>query len=162
MIRLIHPLDNQADLNNLNDLLFECLDDDDAFKFLSYSLIRFDKATIESLTKNHKENGIDYIVYEKNDLFAGVLAYRKNRFQGFELYLLAVSGGYQKSGIGQELIDECVKVAAYDSFKSIDSFVFVDNKKMLRLLIKNDFIPVEIQSHARADGMDLLKLRRYL
>lgn len=40
--------------------------------------------------------------------------------------------------------------------------VFADNKKMLRLLIKNDKRPIDIQFHARADGMDLIKLRKYL
>jgi len=162
MIRLIHPLDNKTDFDNLTDLLSKCLDNDEYFKFLSYSLIKFDKKTIENLTKNHKENGIDYIVYETNDLFSGVLAFKKNKFQGFELFLLAVDRDNQKKGIGQNLINECIKIAVNDNFKSIDSFVFTDNKKMLRILINNDFIPIDIQFHTRADGMDLIKLRKYL
>jgi len=162
MIRLIQPLDNKTDFDNLTDLLLKCLDNDEYYKFLSYSLIKFDKKAIENLTKNHKENGIDYIVYEKNDLFSGVLAYKKNKFQGFELFLLAVDKDKQKKGIGQDLINECIKIAANDNFKSIDTFVFADNKKMLRILIKNDFRPVDMQFHARADGMDLIKLRKYL
>jgi ribosomal protein S18 acetylase RimI-like enzyme len=162
MIRLIHPLDNKSDFNKLNELLAKCLDDNDSFKFLSYSLIKFDKKTIESLTENHKENGIDYLVYEGGDLFSGVLAYKKKIFQGFELFLLAVDKDYQKKGIGQNLINECVKIAVNDKFKSIDSFVFADNKEMLKLLIKNNFRPIDIQFHARADGMDLIKLRKYI
>ncbi|NMC60260.1 MAG: GNAT family N-acetyltransferase [Candidatus Methanofastidiosa archaeon] len=162
MIRLIQPLGNNSDFDKLNDVLSRCLDYDDSFKFLSYSLIRFDKKTIESLTVNHKGQGIDYIVYEVNNFFSGVLAYKRNKFQGFELFLLAVDKDSQKQGIGQDLINECIKIAANDHFKSIDSFVFADNKKMLRLLIKNDFRPVDIQFHARADGMDLMKLRKYL
>jgi len=162
MIRLIHPLDNKTDFDNLTDLLSKCLDNNEYFKFLSYSLIKFDERTIENLTKNHRENGIDYIVYETNDLFSGVLAFKRNKFQGFELFLLAVDRDNQKRGIGQNLINECIKIAANDNFKSIDSFVFADNKKMLRLLINNDFRPIDIQFHARADGMDLLKLRKYL
>ena len=98
MIRLIHPLDNKTDFDKLTDLLSKCLNYNESFKFLSYSLIRFDKETIENLTKNHKENGIDYIVYETNNLFSGVLAYKKNRFQGFELFLLTVDKGNQKKG----------------------------------------------------------------
>lgn len=108
MIRLIHPLDNKKDFDNLNDLLFKCLDYDESLKYLSYSLIRFEKITIENLTKSHKENGIDYIVYEKNGLFTGVLAYKKNKFLGFELFLLAVDINDQKNGIGQDLINECI------------------------------------------------------
>ena len=145
MIRLIKPLETKTDFDNLNDLLLRCLDNDESFKFLSYSLIKFDKKTIENLTRTHKENGIDYIIYETNDSFSGVLAFKKNKFQGFELFLLAVDKDNQKKGIGQNLINECIKIAVNDNFKSIESFVFADNKKMLRLLIKNDFRPVDIQ-----------------
>lgn len=162
MIRLIHPLDNKTDFDNLTDLLSKCLDNEEYFKFLSYSLIKFYKKTIENLTKNHRENGIDYIVYETNNLFSGVLAFKRNKFQGFELFLLAVDRDNQKRGIGQDLINECIKIATNDNFKSIDSFVFADNKKMLRLLINNDFRPIDIKFHTRADGMDLIKLRKYL
>jgi len=162
MIRLIQPLDNKSDFNKLTYLLSICLDYEDSFKFLSYSLIQFDKKAIESMTENHKKNGIDYIVYETNDLFSGVLAFKKNKFQGFELFLLAVDKDNQKKGIGQSLINECLKIVANENFKSIDSFVFADNQNMLRLLIKNDFRPIDIQFHAKADGMDLIKLRKYI
>ncbi len=162
MIRFIHPLDNKTDFDNLTDLLSKCLEHNEYFNFLSYSLIKFDKETIENLTKNHKENGIDYIVYETNDLFSGVLAFKKSKFTGFELFLLVVDRESQKRGIGHDLINECIKIATEDDFKSIDSFVFADNKNMLRLLIGNDFRPIDILFHARADGMDLIKLRKYL
>lgn len=161
-MRLINPLDNKTDFDNLTDLLSKCLDNNEWFKFLSYSLIKFDKETIENLIKKHKEKGIDYIVHETNDLFSGVLAFKKNKFMGFELFLLVVDRDNQKKRIGQNLINECIKIATNDNFKSIDSFVFADNKKMLRLLIGNDFRPIDIQFHARADGMDLIKLRKYL
>jgi ribosomal protein S18 acetylase RimI-like enzyme len=160
MIRLIHPLDSKADFNKLTGLLSKCLDYDESYKFLSYSLVKMDKEIIENFTERHKESGIDYIVYETNNMFSGVLAYKRNLFQGFELFLLVVDKDNQKQGIGQSLINECIKIAKHDNFKSIDSFVFTDNKKMLRLLIKNDFRPIDIQFHARADGMDIIKLRK--
>ncbi len=162
MIRIINPLEDKSDFDKLTDLLAKCLDCNDSFKFFSYSLIKFDRKTIERLTEKHKENGIDYIIYETNNLFSGVLAYKKNKLQGFELYLLAVDKDNQKKGIGQSLINECIRIAANDNFKSIDSFVFADNKHMLRLLIKNEFRPIDLQFHARADGVDLIKLRKYL
>jgi len=162
MIRQVHPLENKADFNRLTDLLLKCLDDPDSFRFLSYSLIRFDKETIESLSERHKEQGIEYLVYETNGSFSGVLAYKGNSQLGFELFLLTVIKEYQKNGIGQSLVNECIKIAQSNNYKSIDSLVFADNKIMLRLLIKNDFIPVGIQYHARADGKDLVKLSKYI
>jgi ribosomal protein S18 acetylase RimI-like enzyme len=162
MIRLIQPLENKSDFNKLTEFLLKCLNNDDFFTFLSYSWIRFDKDTIENMTKNHKENGIEYIVNDTGRLFSGVLAYKANRFQGFELFLLAVDKDHQKKGVGQNLINECVNIAINDSYNAIDSFVFADNKKMLGLLIKNEFRPIDMQFHARADGMDLIKLRKYI
>jgi len=162
MIRLIKPLVSKSDFESLTSSLMRFLNDPDSFKFLSYSLINFDKETIERLTNQHSENGIDYLVSENEGLFSGILAVKRKKSQGFELFLLAVNKDNQKTGIGQSLINECLALAVKEKFKSIDSFVFADNKNMLRLLIKNDFRPVDIQYHARADGMDLVKLRRYI
>jgi ribosomal protein S18 acetylase RimI-like enzyme len=162
MIRLIKPLESRSDFDSLTTSLMRFLNDPDSFKFLSYSLTNFDKETIERLTNQHRENGIDYLVSENEGLFSGILAVKRKRSQGFELFLLAVSKNNQKTGIGQSLINECLSLALKEKFKCIDSFVFADNKNMLRLLIKNDFRPVDIQYHARADGMDLIKLRKYI
>mgnify|MGYP001584945577 CR=1 FL=1 len=162
MIRLIEPLDCKSDFDTLTGSLLGFLNDPDSFKFLSYSLISFDKETIEGLTNQHKENGIDYLVYKNEGLFSGILAVKRKQSQAFELFLLVVNKDNQKTGIGQSLINECFGLAIKEKFSCIDSFVFADNKNMLRLLIKNDFKPVDIQHQARADGMDLIKLRKYI
>jgi len=162
MIRLLQPLDSKSDFDKLTDSLLRFLDEQESFKFLSYSLIKFDKRTIEELTRQHKENGIDYLVYDKEGVFSGLLAIKRKQSQGFELFLLAVDKNNQKTGIGQCLINECISIALREDYKCVDSFVFADNKNMLRLLIKNDFRPIDIQYHARADGMDLIKLRKYI
>ena len=90
------------------------------------------------------------------------MAIKRQQSQGFELFLLAVNRNNQRSGIGQSLINECINIALREKYKCIDSFVFADNKNMLRLLIKNDFRPIDMQFHSRADGMDLMKLRKYI
>ena len=162
MIRLIQPLDSKSDFDKLTDSMLRFLDDQESFKFLSYSLIKFDKRTIEGLTNQHKENGIDYLVYDKEGVFSGLLAIKRKQSQGFELFLLAVDKNNQKTGIGQGLINECISIAVREEYKCVDSFVFADNKNMLRLLIKNGFRPIDIQYHARADGMDMIKLRKYI
>jgi len=162
MIRLIEPLTNNSDFDRLTSSLSGFLDDPESFKFLSYTLVKFDKKFIEEQTKKHKEIGIDYLVYEKDNLINGILAFKRNPAQGFELFLLAVDRKTQKSGIGQTLINECIRIAKDEKYKCIDSFVFADNKSMLRLLIKNNFRPIEVLHAARADGMDLVKLRTQL
>jgi N-acetylglutamate synthase-like GNAT family acetyltransferase len=160
MIRMIKPLECKSDFDLLTGTLMSFLNDSDSFKFLSYSLINFDKETIERITKQHRENGVDYLVSENEGLFSGILAVRRKQSQGFELLLLAVNRTNQKTGIGQSLLNECISLAHEEKYKNIDTLVFADNKNMLRLLIKNDFRPIDIQYHARADGMDLIKLRK--
>lgn len=162
MIRLIKPLECRSDFDSLTSSLMRFLNDPDSFRFLSYSLINYDKETIEGLTNHHRENGIDYLVSENEGLFSGVLVVKRKQSHTFELFLLVVNKDDQKTGIGQSLINECLNLALIEKFKTIDSFVFADNKNMLRLLIKNEFRPVDIQYHARADGMDLIKLRKYI
>jgi ribosomal protein S18 acetylase RimI-like enzyme len=162
MIRRIQPLENIADFNKLTACFERILNEKSSFRFLSYSLIIPQKDTIEIMTKKHKENGIEYIVHEQDDLFTGIMAVKRNPFQGFELFLLAVVTTVRQKGIGQSLIEECLVMAKEEGYNCMDTFVFADNKNMLRLLIKNDYLPVGMQYHQRADGMDLLKLRKYL
>jgi ribosomal protein S18 acetylase RimI-like enzyme len=162
MIRLIKPLESKADFEKLTDSLWRFVNDPDSFKFLSYSLINFDKKEIEEMTLRHKEIGIDYLVDDNDGVFLGLLAIKRIKSTGFELFLLVVNKSNQKSGIGQSLLTECMRIASKEKFKCVDSLVFADNKDMLRLLIKNDFIPIDIQRNARADGSDIIKLRKYL
>jgi len=74
MIRLIQPLENKNDFEKLTEFLKNIFDDPDTFRFLTYTLVKFDKETIEAFTKSHKENGIDYLVYDKEGVFSGLLA----------------------------------------------------------------------------------------
>jgi len=42
------------------------------------------------------------------------------------------------------------------------SSVFADNFMMMRILLKLEFIPVNIKHHARTDGVGLVNMRKYL
>jgi ribosomal protein S18 acetylase RimI-like enzyme len=162
MIRLLNPTESKSDFERLTGAYSRFLDDPESLKFLSYTLLEFDRKAIEEITRKHKENGLDYLVYELDNEIIGILAFKRNPAIGFELYVLIVDRSKQKSGIGENLINECCKIAAEGKYKCIDTLVFADNKNMLRLLIKKDFRPIEIIHHSRADGMDLIKLRTYL
>ena len=114
------------------------------------------------MTKSHKENGIDCVVEEESNKYKGIMAIKRNMPQGFELFLLMVNKANRNRGISHKLIQECVAITTKENYRCIDCFVVTDNKNMLRLQIKNSFMPLEMQYHPRADGMDLLKLRRYI
>jgi ribosomal protein S18 acetylase RimI-like enzyme len=161
MIRLLNPAECKSDFERLTTAYSRFLDDNESLKFLSYTLLKFDKKTIEEITRNHKKTGLDYLVYEKDNEIIGILAFKRNPAIGFELFVLIVDRSKQKGGIGESLINECIKIAAEEKYKCVDTLVFADNKNMLRLLIKKDFRPIEITHHSRADGMDLIRLRLY-
>lgn len=158
---LIEPLSKDVEFKNFTNSLYEFISFKNSLKFLSYSLKGFSKETVEELTRNHKSARIDYLVYKTKDTIKGILAYKKD-FNGFELFLLVTDPISRKKGIGEKLIKRCIKLAKDDKFKCVSTFVFADNKNMLRLLLKNDFIPVDIMHHSRADGADLVKLNYYL
>ena len=79
-----------------------------------------------------------------------------------ELLGLTVMKDSQNRGIGRALVEHCVEFARKKGHKAIDVHVYADNKRMLRLVIGQDFIPVEIKYRARADGGDMVRLKRYL
>ena len=161
MIRLLNPTESKSDFERLTCAYSRFLDDPESLKFLSYTLLKFDRKAIEEITRKHKDNGLDYLVYELDNEIIGILAFKRNPAIGFELYVLIVDRSKQKGGIGESLINECCKIAAEEKYICVDTLVFTDNKNMLRLLIKKDFRPIEIIHHSRADGMDLIKLRTY-
>jgi len=162
MIRILNPTEDRSDFDRLVSAYSAFLDDQESLKFLSYTLLKFEKKSIEEITRKHKERGLDYLVFEKDKKICGILAYKRNPAIGFELFGLVVDRKEHKAGIGETLINECLKIAAEEQYKCIDTLVFADNKNMLRLLIKKDFRPIDIIHHSRADGMDLIKLRKYL
>ena len=73
-----------------------------------------------------------------------------------------VAKHFQHKGIGKQLLEATKQVAIKEGYKQIDVLVFADNKTMLRLLLKCDYIIINIQHHMRADGMDIIKLRKYI
>ena len=73
-----------------------------------------------------------------------------------------MDSAYWRCGIGELLIECALDVARSKGFKAVDVAVFADNKRMLRLVLKLDFIPIRMQHHMRADGADVVYLKRYL
>lgn len=156
MVRLLYPLDNKRNFDTLTDFLFRNLNDDRILKYVSYTLKKFTKEEIINQTEKHRENSMDYLVYEQNKEFKGVLTYKKKQSSGFELFLLIVENAYRQKGIGQLLINECIAIAPKENYPSIDSMVFEDNKPMLNLLQKNGFLQVGVQNSSRTDGTSIV------
>ncbi|NLE63813.1 MAG: GNAT family N-acetyltransferase [Bacteroidales bacterium] len=162
MIRFIQPLSNPSDFAKLEEALLEHLNSECHYHFLTYTLMKLDRPQIRYLIQTHKEAEIDYVVYEEDNRFAGIVAYKRNAIFGFEVYVMVVAKHFQRKGIGKQLLEATKQAAIKEGYKQMDVLVFADNKTMLRLLLKCDYIIINIQHHMRADGMDIIKLRKYL
>lgn len=60
------------------------------------------------------------------------------------------------------MIVHAIGLAVDLGYKAVDCSVFVNNFKMLRILLKLEFVPVRIEYHARADGVDLVRMKKCL
>ncbi len=69
---------------------------------------------------------------------------------------------YKRMGIGSSLINNAIDLASQLGFKAIDAGVLTDNLNMMRLLLSFEFTPVRFNYHARADGADVLFMKRYI
>lgn len=161
MIRKLEPLENTPDFEKLNAAFLGFMSDTESLRFLSFSLKNFEINAIEEITNKNKAFGIEYYVYEDYDIIEGIMALKKDIMVGIELYMLIVSREKHNKGIGQTMITKCIDIAVKEGYKSVNTYVFADNKRMLRLVIKNDFIPVNVFNHSRADGVGLVQLRHY-
>lgn len=164
MAKLYDPLQSEIAFERLTNTFHRFMQHKESFKYLTFSFQDFTLEKIIELTKKHKEAGLEYYVYEDEEdgEIKGILTLKRSFESGLELFLLFVDPEERGQGIGQQLINKCIEVGHQENYKSIDTYVFADNKRMLLLTIKNDFIPVRIKPHARADGMDLVHLKYYI
>lgn len=161
MIRKLEPVEDSPDYDKLSKAFDNFMSDPESMKFLSFSLKNFEAGAIKEITDKNKLLGLEYYVYEAYGIIEGIMAVKKDNMNGFELFILTVSREKHNKGIGQALITKCLDMASLDGYNCITTHVFADNKKMLRLLLKNDFLPIHVFNHSRADGAGLVQLRYY-
>jgi ribosomal protein S18 acetylase RimI-like enzyme len=164
-IKIIHYYPNKSTeyFRKLADAYFKLFNSKDNLKFLSLSNQPFDYNTISSFLKNSSQEELDYYVALSSDEeIIGIAAFEYDLIKGFKVIGIVVDNNYRLKGLGRALIDKGIDIAYEKGFKSIDMSVFVDNKAMMLLLIKMDFKPIKIETHARFDGEDLIHWKRYL
>jgi ribosomal protein S18 acetylase RimI-like enzyme len=163
MIRKYSPASDPSDFEQLKAAYLELYNQSDALKYLSYTGIPFDEQTVSNWFKTHVESGVDYYAALDPDGQITAMGVVKSSLPyGFELLGLAVRGDSRRQGVGRRLVEHILGVAQEAGYRAVDVSVFADNKPMLRLVIDLDFLPVNITHRARADGADVLHLKRYL
>ncbi len=162
-IREFMPEDSIEDKDRLLPVFLEIWNAADNLKFLSFSMKPFEAEIVNFWLENHKEQGGRYFcaVDEGGDI-VGVAVVKINPIEGFELYGLGVRPEFTSRGIGRKLIEYTVTQAMKFDFKAVDASVFADNSTMLRLLLSLDFVPANMDFHKRADGADIVHMKRFL
>ena len=131
-------------------------------KYLTYTGLPIQKRQIKSWLKTHVEDGIEYYTWLNTaGEIKGIGLTSSNPVQGCEILGLGVAKDAQNKNIGLKLIKRICDDAHAKGYKTINVKVFADNKRMLRLVIGQDFIPAKIKHRVRYDGCDLVILNKY-
>jgi ribosomal protein S18 acetylase RimI-like enzyme len=163
MIRKFSPSTNESDFADLKAAYLELFNAPEALKYLSFTFKPFDDETVTNWFRSHLESGVAYYAtLDPHDQIIGIGVTKASTPYGFELLGLVVRADHRGQGIGRGLVEHIVDVAQKEGFNAVDISVFADNKRMLRLVIDLDFIPVGITHRARADGTDVVHLKKYL
>ena len=143
------------------DAYLEIWNDLENICYLSFSGNKFNNEQITNWVNSLNENGnIRYFYFHDNDDINGIVVVNSSKIEGYEILGLGVKAANKKKGIGSELINYCISDAKQNDYRSIQAIVFSDTKNMLRLVIKNDFLPVCMEYGQRYDGMSTIKLQK--
>ena len=162
-IKELVPQDRDEDKQALLPVFLEIWNAPENLKYLSFTLKPFEAKLIAFWLDNHKAQGGRYFcALNEHEEILGILVAKASSIEGFEIYAVGVLPTQKGKGIGRELIAHAVHLAESSGFKDITALVFADNVAMLRLLLSFAFIPVGMEYHKRADGADMLLLKKYL
>ena len=158
----IIPQNNKDDFKKLLPAFLSIWNNPENFKYLSLTFQPFQKEIVSSWFSNHLDRDARYFVAvdDHREIF-GISAIKANSIEGFEIIGLGVQPKEKCKGIGSSLITHAIHLAIDLGYKAVDCRVLANNIKMLRILLKLEFIPVQIEYHARADGVDLIHMRKY-
>lgn len=148
----------------LIDKFLELHNQEQNLKMLSFTGIPFGGEFFRELV-NSTENvmGIkQFHIFNVENEFCGFIVTKESIMYGFELLSIAIVNNKRNKGYATALINFACNYAKTKNYKQLFANVFADNKKILKLLIDLDFIPVNIQHHSRYDGADLIVLQKQL
>jgi len=163
VIREFFPEESADDKNRFLSAFLEIWNADENLKYLSFTLQPFSRDIIQARVDSRKEVEIrQFCAVNKDNEILGIATIKVNPLEGLEIYGIGVRLEHQKQGIGHRLIEHTIGLAKQLEYKAIDVVVFADNSTMLRLLLSHGFIPIGMEYHKKADGMDLVVMKLYL
>ncbi len=163
-IKTFEPAKNEDQFNALKEAYLGLFKDPANLKFLSSTGIPFEEELVSNWLKTAtaETGGVYQVALDSNDKIIGITVLKFNPIKKFELWSLVVDKTVRRSGVGRKLVESAINYGKDMGFKAIDIEAFADNKSMLLLLIKMDFIPVRMTYHARCDGTDIVQFKKYI
>lgn len=162
MIKELVPQRNPDEATALKSFLKAAYNEPRVQRYVTYTLQPFSDERIDSWLSTHLDDHVRYYALFKDGAIGGLALGQECDEYGYELVGLMVLPEYQGAGIGRELVRHVINVAQKGHWASILVRVFADNKRMLKLVIDEDFVPIRIEYHKRADGVDVVHLKKYL
>jgi len=130
-------------------------------RFLSVSQVPVTQAIVHAWLAD-PSGGRVFRACAADGTIIGLLAVTIADQMGFELLGLGVRPDWHGQGIGPALIQRGLDTARDLGFISVEVDVFADNPTMLCLVLKRGFVPIGMRHRVRADGVDVVRLRRSL
>lgn len=162
-IRELIPETNEEDLERLLKAYLTIWNAPENLKFLSFTLRPVDEEVVRSWLDSHRVDGVRYFcAFDAGGEIAGISIVRSDPIEGLESLGVGVRPASKQRGIGKELIDHLIDLGRSEGYHAIQAPVFADNVPMLYLLLSFGFIPARMEYNRRADGADLVYLKRSL
>jgi ribosomal protein S18 acetylase RimI-like enzyme len=131
-----------------------------SLRYLSFSMQPFDEGQVRGWFEQADSSNARYLVaVDAHGEIVGIAVLRAEPASLFEIMGIGVRADSQGRGIGGMLVTRSLELAASLGHVCVETAVFADNARMLRLLLSLDFTPVRIDHHRRADGADVVILR---
>jgi ribosomal protein S18 acetylase RimI-like enzyme len=161
-IREFYPATDESQLENLLEAYMEIFNHPENLGYLSLTQIPFEKdATREWLVRAQSQGRRYFAVVGNDNRILAISIVKADPRLGCEISKLAVRPEVKYQGFGRLLIDCALTTAASDGYQAVDASVFADNDATLRLVVGAGFTPVRMTHHLRADGGDIVHLRKY-
>jgi ribosomal protein S18 acetylase RimI-like enzyme len=159
-IRELLPQESDEGLEALLDAYLEIFNEPATLSAVSFSLRPYERETVRTwLTE---ADARCFTCADADGRIAGFQIALANPMEGFELWGCGVRSDTRGRGIGRALTQAAVDLASREGYRAVDGYVFADNAARLVSLLRLGFQPVEILHRSRADGGDLVRLRKTL
>lgn len=157
------PQNSEEDFRAILPGFLSIWNHEENLKYLSLTSLPFTAELTTYWFKNHLNMGGRYFaVIDENRSVLGLSVIKISPVETFELFGLGVKPECKNMGIGSALVRHAVDSASDLGYGAIDTGVFADNYRMLRLMLSFEFMPVRFNYHARSDGTDMLYMKKML